>query len=206
MEKIQKNSRKEKAEETKNKIYKSADELFAKYGYNNISVENIVKLAGVAKGSFYVHFESKDALIAELVNDYVNKVDMDYKAYLESISTDLSADVILLSFIKKITDVLADNIGYDKMKIVYRAQILKDIDMDAVMSYNRQLYQLFIKIMETGIQRNEFKTNLSPDILAKHFMIAFRGITYEWCVRYPEFDLKTQAMQHFELIISGLKG
>lgn len=206
MEKIQKNSRKEKAEETKNKIYKSADELFAKYGYNNISVENIVKLAGVAKGSFYVHFESKDALIAELVNDYVNKVDMDYKAYLESISTDLSADVILLSFIKKITDVLADNIGYDKMKIVYRAQILKDIDMDAVMSYNRQLYQLFRKIMETGIQRNEFKTNLSPDILAKHFMIAFRGITYEWCVRYPEFDLKTQAMQHFELIISGLKG
>jgi len=206
MKEIQEVSRKEKSEKTKNAIYKSAEELFTKYGYSGTSVESIVKSADLSKGSFYVHFESKDALIANLVNDYVNKLDMDYKAYLESFSTNLSADVILMLLIKKIAEVMTDNIGYDKMKAVYRAQISKDINTNYVMGYNRQLYQMFEDIFEAGIRKNELKTNLSPAILAKHFIMAFRRITYEWCVRYPEFDFKAQSIQHFELMISGLKG
>ena len=130
---------------------------------------------------------------------------MGYKAYLESVSTNLSADVILMLLIKKIAEVMTDNIGYDKMKAVYRAQISKDINTNYVMGYNRQLYQMFEDIFEAGIRKNELKTNLSPAILAKHFIMAFRGITYEWCVRYPEFDFKAQSVQHFELMISGLK-
>lgn len=205
MIKNQKNLREEKAAETKNKIYKSAEELFSKYGFNDVSVNNIVEHANVAKGTFYVHFESKDALIAELINDYVGKIDMDYRAYLESIPSNLSTEEILFSFIEKIADVLTNKIGCDNMKAVYKAQIAKDIHPDAIMGYNRLLYKMFENILETGIGRNELKTNLPATILARHFMIAFRGITYEWCVRYPEFDLKAQTKQHFELMISGLK-
>lgn len=55
--------RKEKAAETKNKIYKCAEQLFAKYGFYNVSIDDIVEHAGVAKGRFYVHFESKNSLV-----------------------------------------------------------------------------------------------------------------------------------------------
>ena len=152
-----------------------------------------------------MHFESKDALIAELINDYVGKIDMDYRAYLESIPPNLSTEEIPLSFIEKMTDVLTNKIGCDNMKAVYKAQIAKDINPDAIMGYNRLLYKMFENILETEIGRNELKTNLPATILARHFMIAFREITYEWCVRYPDFDLKAQTKQHFELMISGLK-
>ena len=53
--------RRSKAENTKQKIYKSAEELFSSRAYHEVSVDEIVKLAGVAKGSFYLHFSSKDA-------------------------------------------------------------------------------------------------------------------------------------------------
>lgn len=205
MIKKQKNLRAEKAAETKNKIYKCAEELFSKYGFGSVSVNQIVKNAGVAKGSFYVHFESKDALITELISDRVSKIDMDYKAYLESVPDNLSTESVLLLFVMKIADVLADNIGCENMKAIYKAQISNDINVKAVMGYHRRLYKMFENILKTGIRKNEFKTNISPDILARHFMTAFRGITYEWCVRYPEFNLKEQTMQHFELMVSGLK-
>lgn len=38
--------------ETKNTIYNTALKLFAKYGYDRVTVDEIAKYAGVSKGSF----------------------------------------------------------------------------------------------------------------------------------------------------------
>lgn len=198
-------NRKLKAKATREKIYKSAEKLFSQNDYNKVTVDAIVEDAGVAKGSFYVHFESKDALIAALINDHVTIADTDYKAFLDTFPDDTPAETILISLIEKIADELIDKIGCGKMKAVYKAQIAKDVDTGAVMGYNRALYQMFSDVLEKGICSGEFKAKLSSGILARHLMLAIRGITYEWCIRYPEFDLKMQAVQHFEILIDGLK-
>jgi TetR/AcrR family transcriptional regulator, transcriptional repressor for nem operon len=44
--------------------------LFLKHGFNYSSVQDITSDAGVPKGSFYNHFESKEALGAEVVSAY----------------------------------------------------------------------------------------------------------------------------------------
>jgi hypothetical protein len=36
-------------------------------------------------------------------------------------------------------------------------------------------------------------------------MISLRGITYEWCIRYPDFDYKAQALSYFDLLLKGLR-
>lgn len=50
------------AEETKNKIYDAAVREINEKGFNNVSIEDITTAANVAKGTFYTHFESKEAL------------------------------------------------------------------------------------------------------------------------------------------------
>src|SRR5690242_6007908 len=40
-------------------------------GFNGCGVQDITDAAGVPKGSFYNHFESKEALAAEVVERYV---------------------------------------------------------------------------------------------------------------------------------------
>lgn len=197
------NNRKLKADATKQKIYESADKLFSQNDYNEVSVDSIVKMAGVSKGSFYVHFSSKDALIALLINNHVAIADTDYKVFLENFPEDTPTDVIILALIDKITDVLINKIGYGRMKAVYTAQLTKDINTDIVMGYNRQIYQMFSILIDKGMFRGEFKSELSSEILARHLMQAIRGITYEWCIRYPDYDLKSQAVQHFELLLYG---
>lgn len=74
-----------------------------------------------------------------------------------------------------------------------------------MLNYNREIYKLFSDIISKGIQQGEFKTDIPADILTKHFIMAMRGITYEWCIRYPDFDLKEQALKHFEILLSGIK-
>lgn len=197
-------NRKEKAAETKNKIYKSAEQLFSSHGFENVNVDDIVKHAGVAKGSFYVHFESKDFLIAALINDYVTKVDIDYKTYLESLPSDMAAYDVVLSLVGKIADVITENIGCKNMRILYKIQIGKDIKTNALIDYNRELYKMFYDVISNGMNQHVFQSCFSTEEIARHFVTAYRGLTFEWCLRYPDFDLKEQALRHFKILLTAI--
>jgi AcrR family transcriptional regulator len=197
--------RKKKANETRQRIYESAERLFAAQGPDAISVESVVKAAGVSKGSFYVHFASKNALLAELVDDYVLKADAEYQHYLNSLPDDTPAEDVLLLLIGKIGDVLVNDIGVDKIKVVYKAQIEGDTGIGAVANYNRLIYGMFHNVLERGISRGEFRADMPPGLLARHLLLAVRGVTYEWCIRHPDFDYKAQALAHFALLLKGLR-
>ncbi len=51
--------------DTKKRIQKTALSLFPKYGYDNVTVDEITKKAGVSKGTFYTHFETKESVLVE---------------------------------------------------------------------------------------------------------------------------------------------
>lgn len=194
-----------KGERTKQKILESAVQLFEQYGFDDVSVDAIVKNAGVSKGTFYIYFETKDALIGSFLSNYVNDLDAEYEAYLDSLSADITASDTLLSLIAKIADVLTDTVGCHRMKILYKVQLTGTVNMTAVMGYQRQLYKMFADVLERGVKRGEFDTPLTLDALTKHFVMAIRGLSYEWCIRYPDFDLKTQALAHFQILLNGIR-
>ncbi len=193
-----------KGESTKQILFETAAELFLQKDFNKVTVDNIVEKAGLAKGTFYIYFESKDALIAEFLNYYVNNVDTDYKAHLDSLPPKTTATDMLLSLVGKTTDVLINTIGYHKMSFVYKVQLTRTINMDAVKGYNRKLYQIVADVLSRGIALGEFNTKVPIDTLSKHFVMALRGLSYEWCIRYPEFDLKEQAHTHFQILLNGI--
>ena len=60
--------RKEDAEKTRTRILASALSLFAKKGYERTTFTDIAARLKMTKGAVYWHFESKEALLVELVN------------------------------------------------------------------------------------------------------------------------------------------
>jgi AcrR family transcriptional regulator len=56
----------QRGEETRSHILDAAGELFAERGYDATSVARICARAGVTKGAFYHHFDSKQAVFLEL--------------------------------------------------------------------------------------------------------------------------------------------
>ncbi|NLW49199.1 MAG: TetR/AcrR family transcriptional regulator [Firmicutes bacterium] len=205
MKKEETRRKKEKGEKTKQKLFIAATMLFNQYGFRGITVDRIVEEAGVAKGTFYIYFESKDALIAAFISDYVRKVDTDYRVILDSFSPDTSSSQILLGLFGKIADTLTEIIGYTSMRTVYQLLLTDAMDMNVIKGYDRDLYQIFYDVLECGIKRGEFSSELSLEELTRHFVMAIRGISYEWCIRYPDFDLKAQALSHFQILLNGIK-
>ncbi|MHB8127916.1 MAG: TetR/AcrR family transcriptional regulator [Mobilitalea sp.] len=200
-----KSNRKEKADETKVKIYEAARQLFTDYGFGNVSVDSIVEAAGVSKGTFYVHFDTKDSLIVALMSEYVNKVDLAYQAHIDSFDIKTSVSEILVSLAVNIADVIINTFGHENMRTVYQIQLTKAIDTKEISSYNRKIYKMFNDIISRGIERGEFKSEITVDSLAKHLLVALRGLTYEWCIRYPDFDFREVTRTHFEILVSGIK-
>ena len=197
--------RKAQGAETKKKLYEIAERLFTECNFSDVSVEDITDEAGITKGAFYVHFESKDALIAILIADHASRADADYKTFLESLPDDMPASEILLALTQKIAETLLNIIGYENMKKVYQMLLVGTVDTEAVKDYSRELYTLFHRVLEKGIRRGELISSLPLEELSRHFVMAIRGVSYEWCVRYPDFDLKEQAMAHIHLLTEGIQ-
>lgn len=53
-------------------ILSAAQELFSEFGYDKVSVQKIIDRVGIAKGTFYHYFASKEELLNELVERFAN--------------------------------------------------------------------------------------------------------------------------------------
>ena len=65
----------QRSEETKTRILESAIKMFSSLGYNKASVDEICREAGISKGAFYHHFESKQSLFLALLDGWLKTID-----------------------------------------------------------------------------------------------------------------------------------
>jgi TetR/AcrR family transcriptional repressor of nem operon len=60
-------------ERTFSKILDTASRRFRERGINAVSVADLMAAAGLTHGGFYAHFDSKDALVAEVIRHILDK-------------------------------------------------------------------------------------------------------------------------------------
>ena len=63
-----------KGERTRRRLLEAAEQVFAELTYHEASIVKITEAAGVAQGTFYLYFESKQQLFDELVLDLNRRV------------------------------------------------------------------------------------------------------------------------------------
>lgn len=75
-------TRSKKSNKNKKKIIDCALKLINEKGYDNVSIQEITKEAGVSKGAFYIHFSSKEDLIEKNISYYDDmKLDSTHSVY-----------------------------------------------------------------------------------------------------------------------------
>ena len=141
----------------KNEILDAAQELFLTQGYEKISVDNIIKKIGIAKGTFYYYFESKEDLLDKLVKRMVDKIQIEIKKIVEKKDLDAISKLekaysvagnIKLENIHLIKLML--NILYKKDNLILRYKVYKsNVELVA---------PEFAKIIEQGVKENLFNT------------------------------------------------
>ncbi len=143
--------------ERKNEILDTAQEIFLTKGYKQTSVESIIKKVGVAKGTFYYYFKSKEDLLDKLVKRIADKIQIEIKKIVEK--KDLDAISKLEKAYSVAGNIKLENIQLIKLmlKILYKKDNL--ILRYKVYKSNVELVvPEFAKIIEQGVKEKLFNT------------------------------------------------
>jgi AcrR family transcriptional regulator len=147
-------------EDKKRKIMENALDLFLKNGFEGTSVEAITNSVGIAKGSFYTYFSSKEELLNEIVSETINGIE-------KEISFELSKDGGPVSNIEKF---LKMNEKLTKKYVPGILLAVKEADFDAISDESGIAGQIVNKIKN----------------LLKKFVISLKGnctnedLTFIW--------------------------
>ncbi len=89
--------------DTRKKLIESAINLFSKEGYFQTKVSDIVKNAGVAQGTFYIYFKSKEDILLTIVKTIIDEI---YKTINRYEKVQLEPNEKVLHFSKEIFELL----------------------------------------------------------------------------------------------------
>ena len=185
-------------QQTRDALLKSAFTLFSERGYDNVTVEEITKHAGYSKGTFYVHFSAKEAVLAE----HFLQVDDLYAEAYARLSPNLSTGEKLLRLVDTMCDFCMEECGVEFLRIIYAHQLLHlQPDVSILHQPDRKIYPILCEIAQTGKTRGEILSNVDNQVFAAEVMHLAHGIVYDWCMENGAFDLKHEAHRVFANMI-----
>lgn len=93
--------RDQQREETHRRLYEAALLVFRRDGVAACRIDDIVRAAGVSRGSFYFHFPTKDDVLIELMRDTERTI----IAALSALSEDAPLDHVLATLTRALVDI-----------------------------------------------------------------------------------------------------
>lgn len=178
--------RKLQAIETRQKIYEAAKSLMDKHGYDSVSIDDIVREAGVARGSFYVYFISKEDLLVYLVFEGAGTMQSQITEIWNNLDKNLPAADLMVAISRYICE-LTQSIGVDIMRTVYKVFIERKQTTSITSELSFDMPDLFINLYNLGVSRGELKPADTAEVAANIKTILV-GLTFEWCLYHPNYN------------------
>lgn len=200
-QKYDSSGRKKKSQETKLKLYNAAIKLFNRYGYENVSISQITNKVGVGKGTFYIHYQSKEAILVE----QFEKIDSFYLERYNNSDKNNTAKVQLMEFLHTVAVLTQDVLKIDSVKVVYKSQINAPQNLKLLIDDKRLYFKIIQEIIELGQKSKEFRVDLSSKEITLIVTRFIRAIIYDWILHDGNYNLATDFDRSFNLYLNTIK-
>ncbi|WKT77872.1 TetR/AcrR family transcriptional regulator [Lysinibacillus fusiformis] len=195
-------SRQKKALETRDKLLKTSLDLFNKFGFEHVTVEQITKACHVSKGTFYTHFPSKYDVILEKFKE----LDHFYSTVEKNIDRTLPASEKILIVYQEQMKYLTNVVGKDLLRTVYTAAMTNQVKQDHyLINPERKIFQMMNTYIEEGLQQGELSHDLSANEVQAIIQRCMRANVYDWLIHGEDFNLAAEMNQFTAIVLNGLK-
>jgi AcrR family transcriptional regulator len=142
-------------------ILARAGELFARKGIAGTTVREVADAVGVLSGSLYHHFESKDAIVDELLTTYFGEVRLKYADVLSSgkPSEQRLHDLILASL--QLAATQRDAIA------IYQAEsnyLREQPRFKYIQAATAEVQRSWLEVIEAGVADGSFRDDVDPRV------------------------------------------
>ena len=183
---------------TREQLLRAAAHLFREQGFHGTSVAEVASAAGITKSSFYHHFASKQALLAEILTDTVSRVTPAVEAIAQ-------ADLPAVERLRAAARCHVVELIHDQDKVacfVEEGRFLAPDYRDAFVAARDQYEQLFRRILEDGVRSGEFRPVSVR--LAGLAVLGMCNSVVHWYQPSGQLDVDTVAGQFADLAVKSL--
>lgn len=148
-------------DDKKSRLLSAAKEVLAEKGLEKATISDIVKRAGMAQGTFYLYFSSKNALIPAIANDLLQT--MLHKIEQEQVPSDDIWDL----FHKIITVTFQVTKSYKEvLSLCYSGLAIENTLSEWDRIYN-PYYSWLSEMIARGIQQKALRQDINPMVAAR---------------------------------------
>ena len=177
------------AAERRDEILDVAERLFCTNGYDNTSTNDILAEIGIARGTLYYHFKSKedilDAMIDRILDEIIRKAKNIALNESMPVLERLTKTVLAANVDTKTGDMILEQVHKPQNALMHAKMQEKLLS---------QLVPLFVKIIEDGIAQNLMQTDYPEDTI--QMLLLYSNSVFDESIAYSQ-DVKKRMVLAF---------
>jgi len=181
-------------------ILRAAIKVFARSGFFQSQVAVVARVAGVAAGTVYLYFRSKDDLLVSIFDRTMKDAIAEGRAALAGVTDPVDR-------LRRMARLHLDRLGRDRdLAVVVQVELRQSIKfMERFSSTHLQDYlNLIRRTIADGQAAGAFRTDVSANTAAKVFFGALDETATNWMLSRRKYSLSGEADNVVDLLIGGL--
>ncbi len=181
-------------------ILRAAIRVFAHNGYFNSKVADIAREAGVADGTVYLYFKSKEEILHSIFDRTVEEAISEGRKQLQQISDSREK-------LRRIALLHLERMGADRdLAVVFQVELrgsTKFMEEFSAAGFAEYL-GLIRATIEEGQSAGVFRPDLNAKVVAKIFFGALDEMATNWILSKRRYKLAPMADQVLDILLNGV--
>ena len=188
-------------ESRRDQLLAIAATLFAERGFKNTTVRDIADAAGILSGSLYHHFDSKEAMVDELLDSFQTELWKEYDAIEAS---DMTPRAKLEAVVRASFDAIDHH--HSEVAIFQNdAAHLVTFERFAYLGErNNKFEQLWTGLLEAGVASGELRADLDVELVYR-FIRDTVWVAVRWYRPGGTLSPSDIADQYLKILLEGLQ-
>jgi TetR/AcrR family fatty acid metabolism transcriptional regulator len=181
-------------------ILRAATEVFARRGFFQAQVADVAKAAGVAAGTVYLYFRSKDDILVSIFERTMREAIADGRTALDGVSDPRER-------LRRVARLHLERLGRDRdLAIVFQVELRQSTKfMERFSStYLRDYIGMIRDSIAQGQQCGLFRADINPTMAAKVFFGALDEMATNWILSRRRYSLTNEADSVLDLFVNGV--
>jgi len=184
----------------KEAILRAAIETFARRGFFNARMAHIARAAGVASGTVYLYFRSKDDLLVSIFDRVMGEAIAEGREALAGIPDPVGR-------LDEIARLHLRRMGRDRqLAVVFQVELRQSVKFMEQFSATRLREYLGVirEVIAAGQSCGVFRDGLKPTIAAKMFFGILDQMATNWVLSARPYPLEAEAALVVDLFVNGM--
>ena len=192
------NRRERQSLERRERLFRSALDLFARKGFVETTVEDITNAADLGKGTFFNYFPSKEHILLAFGEMQLAKLKA---AFEEMRGANVPVPVFMRSLGARMTQEPMRNPAI--IRILLQAFLTDSSVREPMLNLQNRVIAIHTEMIRLGQTRGEIRNDLPPDVIAHVFRQTIFGTLLIWTL-HADGTLLSRMEDAFKVLWSGL--